>query len=286
MSFFGSCVPVTCALVRPNGKAGNEIPEQLLDLNTNRRNLYNGLVARFGLDLNATADLQNILDFFDDVAPGPAHRERRKIRLLERNFPRLLAPSTAYLPPSLPLGRNSIIYLSEVIPRSLGQRKRLELLTLFRTKASYVPACINLASGLNYGIQYHVRTPPRLAMLQPNLPLGPNRQGWPSNSLPLEVFNIISNYLPRDVLQNMRLVNREFESKISQCFISYCRSTLPARDLRYDGPARQISRFDYLGCQRKRQRAAKRAREKSLRWHEDISRLGPLISKGLRWPSK
>ena len=211
----GSCILVTSALVRPNGKAGNEIPEQFLDLSTNRRNLYNGLVARFGLDLNATADLQNILEFFDDVVPGPGHRERRNIRLPGRTSPRSFAPSTPYLPPSLPLGCNSLIYLSEVLPRSLDQRKRLELLTVFRTKAPYVPACINLASGLNYGIQYHVRKLPRLAIVQPDLPLGLNQQGWPSNSLPLEIFNIISNHLPRDALQSMRLVNREFESKIS-----------------------------------------------------------------------
>ncbi|KAL8724958.1 MAG: hypothetical protein Q9181_006593, partial [Wetmoreana brouardii] len=58
-------------------------------------------------------------------------------------------------------------------------------------------------------------------------PVGPNGGGWPTSSdpnqehpraLPVEVFEMIGSLLPRDSVQNMRLVNREFEKKIS-CYV-------------------------------------------------------------------
>ncbi len=45
--------------------------------------------------------------------------------------------------------------------------------------------------------------------------VGPNGQGWPKNDVPTEVVEHIVKYLSRDTLQNMRLVNREFERKVS-----------------------------------------------------------------------
>lgn len=122
----------------------------------------------------------------------------------------------SYLPPPLPLGTKSIFYLSEAFPRSFDPRKRSALLDVFRARAPYVPSCINLATGLPYGIQYHVCNPCPLRRQWPRrLPLKPKGRGWPSNSLPLEVFQIIAEYLPRRSLQNMRLVNHEFENKVS-----------------------------------------------------------------------
>ncbi|KAL9014638.1 MAG: hypothetical protein Q9173_000715 [Seirophora scorigena] len=56
-------------------------------------------------------------------------------------------------------------------------------------------------------------------------PLGPNGEGWPTNAapyeehpraLPVEIFELIAKNLPRDSVQSMRLVNREFERKISR----------------------------------------------------------------------
>lgn len=38
---------------------------------------------------------------------------------------------------------------------------------------------------------------------------------WPAGALPIEIFNLILNYLPRSSVQTMRLVNKEFESKVS-----------------------------------------------------------------------
>ncbi|KAL8715461.1 MAG: hypothetical protein Q9220_000795 [cf. Caloplaca sp. 1 TL-2023] len=56
-------------------------------------------------------------------------------------------------------------------------------------------------------------------------PLGPNGEGWPTRirslgrhqkGLPIEIFEMIGALLPRDSVQNMRLVNQEFEEKISR----------------------------------------------------------------------
>lgn len=39
---------------------------------------------------------------------------------------------------------------------------------------------------------------------------------WPANELPVELFVLIISYLPRESIQNMRLVNHEFEEKVSE----------------------------------------------------------------------
>lgn len=38
---------------------------------------------------------------------------------------------------------------------------------------------------------------------------------WPKDKIPIEMFTMISTYLPRSSIQNMRLVNKEFEEKVS-----------------------------------------------------------------------
>ncbi|KAL8992756.1 MAG: hypothetical protein Q9169_006863 [Polycauliona sp. 2 TL-2023] len=57
-----------------------------------------------------------------------------------------------------------------------------------------------------------------------HLPFGPDGAGWPTcassngdhpRPIPVEIFELIGRLLPRDSIQNMRLVNREFERKIS-----------------------------------------------------------------------
>ncbi|EME86704.1 uncharacterized protein MYCFIDRAFT_77467 [Pseudocercospora fijiensis CIRAD86] len=40
-------------------------------------------------------------------------------------------------------------------------------------------------------------------------------EGYASNPLPLEIFDIITDFLSRDDIKSMRLVNREFETKVS-----------------------------------------------------------------------
>ncbi|KAJ8065724.1 hypothetical protein OCU04_006394 [Sclerotinia nivalis] len=44
---------------------------------------------------------------------------------------------------------------------------------------------------------------------------------WVSNKIPVEIFNLIIINLPRSTIQNMRLVNREFEAKVSEYLFKY-----------------------------------------------------------------
>jgi hypothetical protein len=39
---------------------------------------------------------------------------------------------------------------------------------------------------------------------------------WPAGELPVEIFTLIINYLPRSSIQNLRLVNKEFDLKVVQ----------------------------------------------------------------------
>lgn len=39
---------------------------------------------------------------------------------------------------------------------------------------------------------------------------------WPPNRLPVELFTLIVSYLPRSGVQNMRLINKEFDRKVSE----------------------------------------------------------------------
>lgn len=39
--------------------------------------------------------------------------------------------------------------------------------------------------------------------------------GWPEDKVPVEIFTMILRHLPRSDVQNMRLVNKEFERKVS-----------------------------------------------------------------------
>jgi len=39
---------------------------------------------------------------------------------------------------------------------------------------------------------------------------------WPPQALPVELFTLIIEYLPRSNIQSMRLVNKEFEQKVSE----------------------------------------------------------------------
>ncbi|RFU31032.1 hypothetical protein B7463_g5339, partial [Scytalidium lignicola] len=38
---------------------------------------------------------------------------------------------------------------------------------------------------------------------------------WPAEKIPVEIFNLIISHLPRTTIQNMRLVNKEFEEKVT-----------------------------------------------------------------------
>ena len=126
------------------------------------------------------------------------------------------------LTPSLSLiGTPHILFTSEIIPRALDTRKRLRILSIFRSRLFRIPTCV--MSTIDGQVQeYHVlfaaaTSHSGIAGLEglPVVPLGPNGQGWPGIQVPLELFEQIGDHLPQSDLKSMRLVNKEFESKIS-----------------------------------------------------------------------
>ena len=122
---------------------------------------------------------------------------------------------SSYLPPLRHLGTRRLVFTSELLPRSFCAEKRWAILNIFRSKAPYIPACINRSPGMPC-MQYHVADEKPPVDIKPyHAPLGPNRLGWPKDSLPLEVFHDIAGHLSRDDLLQMRLVNSEFERKTS-----------------------------------------------------------------------
>ena len=128
--------------------------------------------------------------------------------------PSALRPSS-YLPPLRCLRTRRLVFTTELLPRSFDAQKRQAIINIFRTKAPYVPACINMATGMP-SMQYHVfeeKTPTETVPYR--APLGPHGLGWPKDKLPLEVFHNIAGYLSRDDLLQMRMVNVEFERKTS-----------------------------------------------------------------------
>lgn len=154
-------------------------------------------------------------------------------------IPSPLRPSS-YLPPVRYFRTGCLVFTSELLPRSFGVQKRRAILDIFRTKAPYIPACINIAPGMP-SMQYHVYgEKPPADNVPYHAPLGPNRLGWPKDSLPLEVFHSIASHLSRDDLLQMRMVNSEFERKTSN--IVFHTVVVPFRPEIYgmmihDGPA-------------------------------------------------
>lgn len=154
-------------------------------------------------------------------APPPARRQYQHLVLgpALQDYP--LSPFTPGL---------DVIFVTQLFPDTFSSSKRIQLLTTIRAAAPYLPLCV---WGLNFpamrasvgssnnAAAYKVKQKPMFKH-----PFGPNGSGWPTNSffdekhprsLPVELFESIGSFLPRDSIQNMRLVNREFESKIS-CF--------------------------------------------------------------------
>lgn len=163
-------------------------------------------------------------------------------RQMERQVNYVPSPPrpSSYLPPFRYLRTRRLVFTSELLPSSFGVQKRRALLNIFRTKAPYIPACINMAPGMP-SMQYHVfdeKSPDDI--LPYHVPLGSNTRGWPKDSLPLEVFHNIAGHLSRDDLLQMRMVNSEFERKTSN--IVFHTVVVPFRPEIYgmmihDGPA-------------------------------------------------
>lgn len=60
----------------------------------------------------------------------------------------------------------------------------------------------------------------------------PQRATWPPGELPMELFDLIAAHLPRDAVKSMRLVNKEFEEKVSSAL--FYTSVVPFNTELYD----------------------------------------------------
>ena len=108
-----------------------------------------------------------------------------------------------------------LVFTSELLPRTFTAQKRRDILGVFRRKAPYVPACISNVPG-QPKIQYHVTTGRQtLRSLSPGMSLATNCQGGSLKELPVEIFEHIARYCSHDTLKKMRLVNKDFENKLS-----------------------------------------------------------------------
>ncbi|KAL9098490.1 MAG: hypothetical protein Q9163_005859 [Psora crenata] len=119
------------------------------------------------------------------------------------------------LPSKLSVGSPQLFLTSELYARGFDARKRSTLTHIFRTKATFVPACVGTFPQLPSNIVYYLSKPTASPRAPRDLPLGPGRRGWPVGQVPVELFNAITDYLPYESMQAMRLVNREFEMKTS-----------------------------------------------------------------------
>ncbi|KAI9877531.1 MAG: hypothetical protein M1830_003643 [Pleopsidium flavum] len=128
-------------------------------------------------------------------------------------------------------GWTSIVYLSELIPSHFNNSKHNQILHLLNSSA-HVPYCVVMSPKGKTKAFYRGRkarkgndlgedscsrgNPATTAGVKLRLPyLGRDGQGWPKDKIPVEIFEHITQYLPRDSVQNMRLVSREFEVSVS-----------------------------------------------------------------------
>lgn len=122
-----------------------------------------------------------------------------------------------------------VVFLSQLIPGKYDRATREQIMRIFKCRAPYVPLCIMklpapLAAIWEFGAGLLNAQKRRRGKSEH--PFAPNGRGWPTShascgdhprALPTEIFEMIGEYLPRDSVQNMRYVNREFEKKVS-CF--------------------------------------------------------------------
>ena len=112
-----------------------------------------------------------------------------------------------------------IIFTSEIIPRKFHPRQRLELVKIFRNQVVPLRTIMSANGSI---VQYdNVNRPDQfhyshsriqsLDFIQP----ATSGKGWPEYTLPVEVFQDIVSYLSQRDLKTMRLVNHEFERKVS-----------------------------------------------------------------------
>ena len=108
-----------------------------------------------------------------------------------------------------------LVFTSELLPRTFAAQKRRDILGIFRNKAPYIPACISCIPR-KPKTQYHVTTG-RQTIRSPSPCRSPskNYQAGTLDELPVEIFEHIARYCSHETLKKMRLVNKNFERKLS-----------------------------------------------------------------------
>lgn len=118
-----------------------------------------------------------------------------------------------------------------MIPRYFDQAAREDVIELVQRHASYIPLCIAQIDSTTRRKTVWDSMPSaakkRKSKPSPKFrcPLGSEGGGWPvgqpqnprtsGQALPVEIFEMVAQSLSRDDVKKMRLVNREFERKIS-----------------------------------------------------------------------
>lgn len=135
------------------------------------------------------------------------------------------------VPLSLTPNRPSVVFQSQLLPPSFSQVKRFQISQIFLLDAPYIPTCVVKAPGHSprsffgnlwdnsdllstraFRKQAPLATPHHPAKA---MSLGTGPQGWPRGRIPTEIYRRITEYLPRDSIENMRLVCKEFEVNVS-----------------------------------------------------------------------
>ncbi|KAL8851373.1 MAG: hypothetical protein Q9221_003740 [Calogaya cf. arnoldii] len=148
----------------------------------------------------------------------------------------------------------NVVFLSQILPKTFDRTKRLSILFTIRAAAPYVPLCV-IESDASNTVPEPVKDVGEDLLdtsgeQEPSFqhPFGPDGAGWPTSlfsngehpqSLPVEIFELIGSLLPRDSIQSMRLVNREFERKIS-CLV-FKSVVVPFKPKIYETASTQMS---------------------------------------------
>ena len=126
---------------------------------------------------------------------------------------------------SVPVRNPYFLPTSDILPRSFDAMKQCDILTIMFMRN--VPSCTwmtpngliiqydGVSSEHVYSFSQAGISSPSQLMPQFEPKIGPNGRGWPSNALPVEIFEHIISHLPQSDLDSMRLVNHEFESNSS-----------------------------------------------------------------------
>ncbi|KAL8871052.1 MAG: hypothetical protein Q9174_003038, partial [Haloplaca sp. 1 TL-2023] len=109
------------------------------------------------------------------------------------------------------------VFLSQIIPKHYQSKQRDDILGIL-TSRDYIPRCVSSITTLTPEAFESLQRKNMAANRIFEAPLGPSGVGWPPGKIPLEIFQHIGRHLPRDAKANMRLVNAEFEQKISDSF--------------------------------------------------------------------